>query len=192
MNAKSASKKNEDNETCNDAFTPCNLNGNALTGNSPTPSASDCKDDDKNRYNYDTVKEQDLPALVVRDAINNMRSDDTTVAPGFSSEVTGNSVMAGRGTVAPAFSPEVTGNSVMAGRSKKQLDPEAIWISVIFSLTFPHGVLTAYVAQVLHLLRTLPIKSHVKGLENVTHIATLLAMAPIVQEELLSGFFQAG
>ena len=96
--------------------------------------------------------------------------------------------MAGRGTVAPAFSPEVTGNSVMAGRSKKQLDPEAIWISVIFSLTFPHGVLTAYVAQVLHLLRTLPIKSHVKGLENVTHIATLLAMAPIVQEELLPGF----
>ena len=99
LDAKSSSKKNKDNENGNDAFAPCNVDGNALTGNSPTPSASDCKDDDENRYNYDTVEEQDLPALVVRDAINYMRSDDTTVAPGFSSEVTGNSVMAGRSTV---------------------------------------------------------------------------------------------
>ena len=55
-------------------------------------------------------------------------------------------------------------------------------------LTFPPGVLAAYVAQFLLLLKTLPIESHVKGLDNVTHIATLLVMAPIVQEELLSRF----
>ncbi len=60
---------------------------------------------------------------------------------------------------------------------------------MIFSLTFPPGVLDAYVAQVLLLLKTLPIESHVQGLDNVTHIATLLTLAPILQEELLCGFF---
>jgi hypothetical protein len=73
-------------------------------------------------------------------------------------------------------------------RLKKQLDPDAIWISVIFSLTFPPGVLATYVAQFLPLLETLPIESHVKGLDNVTNISSLLALDPNLQEELLSGF----
>jgi hypothetical protein len=72
--------------------------------------------------------------------------------------------------------------------AQKQLDPEAIWISAIFSLNFPTGVLAAYVDQFLHLLKTLPIDSHVQGLDNVTNISILLAMTPIVQKELLSGF----
>ena len=71
---------------------------------------------------------------------------------------------------------------------QKQLDPVAIWISVIFLLTFPPRVLAAYVAQLLLLLKTLPIESHVKGLDNVTHISTLLALDPNLQEKLLSGF----
>ena len=73
-------------------------------------------------------------------------------------------------------------------KGHKQLDPEAIWISVIFSLTFPPGVLAAYVEQLLHLLKTLPIESHVKGLDNVTNISTLLALDQNQQEKLLSGF----
>jgi hypothetical protein len=71
---------------------------------------------------------------------------------------------------------------------QKQLDPDAIWISAIFSFTFPLGVLTVYVAQFLFLLKTLPIESHVQGLDNVTNISTLVALAPNLQEELLSGF----
>ena len=73
---------------------------------------------------------------------------------------------------------------------QKQLDPDAIWISAIFSFTFPPGVLAAYVAQFLLILKTLPIESHVQGLDNVTNISTLVALAPNLQEELLllSGF----
>ena len=72
--------------------------------------------------------------------------------------------------------------------AQKQLDPEATWISAIFSLTFPTGVLAAYVDQFLHLLKTLPTDSHVQGLDNVTNISILLTMTSIVQEELLSVF----
>ena len=71
---------------------------------------------------------------------------------------------------------------------QKQLDPDAIWISAIFLFTFPPGVLAAYVAQFLLLLKTLPIEFHVQGLDNVTNISTLVALAPNLQEELLSGF----
>ena len=38
------------------------------------------------------------------------------------------------------------------------------------------------------ILKTLPIESHVQGLDNVTNISTLVALAPNLQEELLSGF----
>ena len=71
---------------------------------------------------------------------------------------------------------------------QKQLDPDAIWISAIFSFTFPPGVLATYVAHFLLLLKTLPIESHVQGLDNVNNISTLVALAPNLQEELLSGF----
>ena len=63
----------------------------------PTVTSSDGNDIGENMEDNDTVKEQDLPALVVRDAINNVHSDDIMVAPAFLLEVTGNSVMAGRG-----------------------------------------------------------------------------------------------
>ena len=75
---------------------------------------------------------------------------------------------------------------------QKQLDPDAFWISVIFSFTFPPEVFATYVAHFLLLLETLPIESHVKGLDNVTSISTLLVLDPNLQEELHSAFFQAG
>ena len=75
---------------------------------------------------------------------------------------------------------------------QKQLDPDAFWISVIFSFTFPPAVFATYVAHFLLLLETLPIESHVKGLDNVTSISTLLVLDPNLQEELHSAFFQAG
>ncbi len=71
---------------------------------------------------------------------------------------------------------------------QKQLDPDALWIFAIFSFSFPPGVLATYLAQFLLLLETLPTVSHVKGLDNVTNISSLLALDPILQEELLSGF----
>ena len=71
---------------------------------------------------------------------------------------------------------------------QKQLDPDAIWISAIFTFTFPPGVLATYVAHFLLLRKTLPIESHVQGLDNVTNISTLVALAPNLQEEVLSGF----
>ena len=71
---------------------------------------------------------------------------------------------------------------------QKQLDPDALWIFAIFSFSFPPGVLATYLAQFLLLLETLPTVSHVKGLDNVTNISSLLALDPNLQEELLSGF----
>ncbi len=71
---------------------------------------------------------------------------------------------------------------------QKQLDPDAFWISAIFLFTFLPEVFATYVAHFLLLLETLPIESHVKGLDNVTSISTLLALDPNLQEKLLSGF----
>jgi hypothetical protein len=71
---------------------------------------------------------------------------------------------------------------------QKQLDPDASWISAIFSFTLPPEVLATYVEHFLLLLETLPIVSHVKGLDNVTNISTLVALDPNLEEELLSGF----
>jgi hypothetical protein len=56
----------------------------------------------------------------------------------------------------------------------------------VFSI--PPEVLSTYVAEFLLLLETLRVESHVKGLDNVTSISSLLALDPNLQEELLSGF----
>jgi hypothetical protein len=74
------------------------------------------------------------------------------------------------------------------GILQKQLDPDALWISAIFLFSFPPEVLSTYVAEFLLLLETLRIESHVKGLNYVTSISSLLALDPNLQEELLSGF----
>ena len=63
-----------------------------------------------------------------------------------------------------------------------------MWIFTIFSFSFPPGVLATYVAQFLLLLDPLTTVSHVKGLDHVTNISSLLALDPNLQEELLSGF----
>ena len=54
--------------------------------------------------------------------------------------------------------------------------------------SIPPEVLSTYVAEFLLLLETLRVESHVKGLDNVTSISSLLALDPNLQEELLSGF----
>ncbi len=51
-----------------------------------------------------------------------------------------------------------------------------------------YAPLATYTAQFFRLLSQSPIQSHVRGLDNVTHIKNLLAMSQISSNKILSGF----